>query len=118
MNFDRSENTFRLKRINFICSRNKLLFKRFGLEEIEVINFICSPKKLRLQPLPVSFTPDRFRFPDFPVAFFQLYLFLLHRIDSVYIRITVTSLAPCAPTTNACSISAVFEGPEINTPKS
>lgn len=29
---------------------------------------------------------------------------------------TVRVQAPCAPTTRHCSISAVFEGPEINTP--
>ena len=33
-----------------------------------------------------------------------------------YVKITSTSLAPCAPITNACSISAVLDGPEINTP--
>ena len=29
---------------------------------------------------------------------------------------TVTSRAPCAPITNACSMSAVLEGPEMKTP--
>lgn len=29
---------------------------------------------------------------------------------------TVSSRAPCAPITSACSISAVFDGPEMNTP--
>ena len=33
-----------------------------------------------------------------------------------YTKITVTLRAPCAPITNACSMSAVFDGPEINTP--
>ena len=32
------------------------------------------------------------------------------------INITNTSRAPCAPITNACSMSAVFEGPEMNVP--
>lgn len=38
--------------------------------------------------------------------------------DTRQTRMTVTSLAPCAPMTNACSISAVFEGPEMNVPNS
>ena len=33
-----------------------------------------------------------------------------------YSNITVTALAPCAPMTSACSISAVFEGPEMKQP--
>ena len=37
-------------------------------------------------------------------------------LRNTQIRITVTSRAPCAPITRACSISAVLEGPEINTP--
>ena len=36
--------------------------------------------------------------------------------ENCQIRITVTLRAPCAPITSACSISAVFEGPEMNTP--
>lgn len=34
----------------------------------------------------------------------------------IYSNKTVSSRAPCAPITNACSISAVFEGPEMKTP--
>ena len=33
-----------------------------------------------------------------------------------YSNKTVSSRAPCAPITSACSISAVFDGPEMNTP--
>ena len=37
-------------------------------------------------------------------------------LASAHTSNTVTSRAPCAPITNACSMSAVFEGPEMNTP--
>lgn len=35
----------------------------------------------------------------------------------VYTKTTVTSLAPCAPNTRACSMSAVLEGPEMKQAK-
>ncbi len=35
---------------------------------------------------------------------------------SVHTNSTVTSRAPCAPITSACSMSAVLEGPEMKTP--
>jgi len=34
-----------------------------------------------------------------------------------YFKMTKHVHAPCAPMTNACSISAVLEGPEMKVPK-
>ena len=38
--------------------------------------------------------------------------------QKVYSRMTVTSRAPWAPMTRACSMSAVLEGPAMKLPKS
>ena len=39
-------------------------------------------------------------------------------VQKVYSRMTVTSRAPWAPMTRACSMSAVLEGPAMKLPKS
>ena len=38
--------------------------------------------------------------------------------DAVYRSTTVTDIGPCAPKTRACSISAVFDGPDMKHPYS
>lgn len=47
--------------------------------------------------------------PRKDIGFFYFYMYR-------YFNTTSTLRAPWAPITSACSMSAVFEGPEINTP--
>lgn len=50
-----------------------------------------------------------------PLSFKAVKKSKFKRIHSI--KKTVNPLAPCAPKTKDCSISAVFEGPAINVPK-
>ena len=54
----------------------------------------------------------------YEVAFSTNSILRFYHTRTYYIKNTVKLNAPCAPITNDCSISAVLDGPDINTPKS
>ena len=67
-----------------------------------------------------TFSPHKFTYdtPSYELCVLTHSLTIsTHYLTAVlYTKITVTVRAPWAPITRACSISAVFDGPEMNTP--